>query len=183
MWSVIALISVLGLAQDADVPSGADAGSGRGFTFTSAERKQIDKLAKDASADGDVFVVKSQSFVVRAPNSAKFAAEVGVFLDMFQTAFFARLDVKPQVDVVPTIVLHATPAEFQRKCVNGERSTFLWLAKDKGWPEFHVHTVLETPKLDSLTDLDVRPLQRGVARRFVAFGDHDGDDLAEQAHD
>lgn len=167
MWSVIALTSVLWLAQDADGQSGADAVTGRGFTFTSAERKQIGKLAKDARADGDVFVVKSQSFLVTAPNSAKLAAEIGVFLDAFQTAFFARLDVKPQVDIVPTIVIHATAAEFQRKCVNGERSAFLWLAKDKGWPEFHVHMALETPKLDSLTDLDVRPLQRGVARALL----------------
>ncbi|MBL8769391.1 MAG: hypothetical protein JNL94_18610 [Planctomycetes bacterium] len=168
-WMTALLCCALGVPQDAaaDGTVGSDPRTGRGFTFTKDERSAIDAMAKDARAEDSAFVVRSKNFTVKAPNSARFAAELGAFLDLFQTEFFARIDAKPQVDVVPTVVVYATPAELGTKCWNGERAAFFWLNKEKSWPEFHVYTALETPKLDSIADVDVRPLQRGVARALL----------------
>lgn len=172
-WIAIWVVSALAFAplplQDASAErgSGSDAQSGRGFAFSKAERKEIDALAKEARVDGATFDVRGRSFHVRAPNSARFAAELAVFLELFQTEFFARVDAKPQLDVVPTVIVYATPAELGARCANGDRSAFNWLVKDKAWPEFHVYAALEAPKIAAIAEYDLRPLQRGVARALL----------------
>ncbi|RMG16809.1 MAG: hypothetical protein D6731_05330 [Planctomycetota bacterium] len=139
------------LAAAALLVFAAAAPAGAEWRWSARERKQIAALEARVEKGKDFpFRLEGRRWNVETAVSARFTAELALFMDSFSDAFdglMKELDAEPLVERKPTVQVYASRADYAKQHTNGSRGyyRYRWDA-DGRFTELHLYTFVEWPR-------------------------------------
>lgn len=166
----IFLMSALWLGAGLDRPAAAQDGEQTPeiprleWKWNAKEEKQLDKLEKKLKEDDKYFSFESTDYIVRSDISARFSAELCLYMDNFVDAFAKLFPMPPRGKVVSklTVVVVSSREEYMKISGAPQWSGGVFVPDwgARGWPQFNVYTFPWTDSGFSGTDFTF--FNRGV---------------------
>lgn len=120
-------------------PQAAD----EGWKWSPADLKEIAALEKKVVSKEGRFQVETANWRIDTPVSARFTAETGRFMELFQAAFAKLVRGKAVVEIKPTVLIFSRKSEYEEKFPDGSKGFFKYRWNGNGaWEEYCLYTYL-----------------------------------------
>ena len=146
------------------------------WTWTRKEERELRKLEREVTGGASRCALEQTQWKVNTFGSARFAAEVGLYLDLFEATVLEQLDTKRQFSEAPTVVIYKTRTEFQEKAPMKSGAGLIYHAitepPGKGKHRIkildnHLYAYIENVEDPGLNDLDLRALRAEAAQAIL----------------
>lgn len=150
--------------------------SDTGWTWTRKEDRQIRELQREVKDGVDRFRLRESQWKIDTYGSARLAAELGYYLNLFEATVLEQLDTRRQFSEAPTVMVFATRKEFQEKAPMRDRAALIYHAvtdpagKSKHRIRIldnHLYTYVEGVESPTLRDLPLPELRAEAARAIL----------------
>ena len=98
--NLVGLLIVVGVLLPTDLRG--DEEKAASFRFTDAEHKKLRKLERKAKEKKGIFRLRSDDWTIETPRNGRIAAELSLYLEMFEKSFFDVVDEKRRFVTQPS---------------------------------------------------------------------------------
>lgn len=121
------------------------------WAWNKKQRKQIAAMEKQVTAGPEfAFTLEGEHWKVETGVSARFTAELTLFMDLFHGSFndlMSGLDAQPIVKQKPTVQVLGSQADYEAKHTKSSRGYYSYKWDANGvWTTFHLYTFIKHPK-------------------------------------
>lgn len=145
------------------------------WVWTKKEESRIRKMMRSVELGGDdKYRLSQTSWHVATFGSARLAAEIGVYMELFEAAVLERMGLKRNHSVEPEVVVLDTYAEFQKKAPLSSGAGLVYEAVDDGKGknrtrilDNQLYTVIEDNDDPQFSDLKLSAIHTQAAKAIL----------------